>query len=54
MKRAGIILMVVQVLALFGNLMAGGSVFEGGILRLLGFFSFGIVGIILYVKGSGK
>ena len=46
----GWILVAVQCLAIFGNIMSGSGL-PSGIPGLIGFLSFGIVGIILLVLG---
>ena len=47
---AGWILVAVQCLAIFGNIMSGNG-FPSGIPGLIGFFSFGIIGVILLILG---
>lgn len=59
MKKAGIVLLVLQVLVVFGGLASGNSVFAGvnggaDIFKLLGYFTPGIIGIILLAKAGKK
>lgn len=56
MKVAGIILIILQVLALFGTIMGDGigSLFSGGIAYMIGYFLPAIIGIILLNKASKK
>ena len=51
-KTVGWILIVVQIMGIFGNLMSGGL--PSSVPGLLGFFSFAIVGIILLVLDSNN
>ena len=54
MKKAGVILMICQVAALISSCIAGDNLLERNFPNLLGFFAMGIVGVILYVKGSNR
>ena len=58
MKIAGIVLIVLQVLAIIGTVIAGRNPFKAGLLELIGYFSLGIIGvtllIIYYVKKNKK
>lgn len=47
---AGWILVAVQCMGIFGTLLSGNS-FPSGIPGLIGFFLFGIIGVILLVLG---
>ena len=49
MKIAGIILIVLQVLAVIGSLIAGRNPFKAGLIELIGYFIFGIIGITLLI-----
>ena len=53
MKIAGIILIVIQIIATVGGIIgavAGGTnPFAGGFWGLLGYFAFGIIGVILLI-----
>ncbi|MBR4309032.1 MAG: hypothetical protein IKT58_05505 [Oscillospiraceae bacterium] len=54
MKKAGIILVVLQVVALLGLAAGNGidSVFNGGIAKTIGFFIPAIIGVILLYKAK--
>lgn len=60
MKKIGIILLVLQVVALFGSVVNGsiGSLFDlsnaANIFKLLGYFLPAIIGIILIRKAGKK
>ena len=58
MKIAGIILIVLQVVAVIGSFIGGRNPFKGGIPELIGFFLLGIIGVILliayYIKKNKK
>jgi hypothetical protein len=56
MKKAGIVLLAIQALALFGSIVSGEitSVFSGNIAYLIGYFLPTIIGVILLVKASKK
>ena len=52
MKIAGIVLICLQALAVFGAIVGGGL--PTGIAELLGFFAAGIIGIILLIVAKKK
>ena len=58
MKIAGIMLIILQVLAVIGSFIGGRNPFRAGFLQLIGFFLLGIIGVILlivyYVKKNKK
>ena len=54
MKKAGIILLIIQAISLIPAITMGDNIFENGVANLLGRFSFGIVGTILLIKASKK
>ena len=56
MKKVAIVLLVIQVLALFGGIAGGNltNVFSGGIFEIIGYFLPGIIGVILYIKSNKK
>ena len=49
MKIAGIVLIVLQCLGVIGGIIVGRNPFAGGIAEAVGYFLFGIVGVILLV-----
>lgn len=53
MKIAGIIFIVLQIIAVIGGIIGaangGRNPFAGGIWELIGYFIFGIIGVILLV-----
>lgn len=51
---AGIILVVLQVIAVIGSLIAGGNPFAGGLFGTIGYFLFGIIGVILIIVGISR
>ncbi|MGN1195801.1 MAG: hypothetical protein ACI4SB_09980 [Acutalibacteraceae bacterium] len=53
MKVAGIILIVIQVIALFGSI-ASGAFATMGIVEMIGFFIPSIIGIILIVAAKKR
>ena len=58
MKIAGIILIILQIIAVIGSFIGGRNPFTVGIPELIGFFLIGIIGVILlivyYVKKNKK
>ena len=55
MKKAAIILFVLQAMAVFGNLTGGGAPLYTMVLpELIGFFLPAIIGVILLVKHNKK
>ena len=50
----GIILVIFQILGLIPSLILGENIFAGGLFYLLGKYSFGIVGVILIIRGVRK
>ena len=54
MKKAGIILIILQVIGFIPQLAAGESIFGYGFANALGRCIFGIVGIILLIIASRK
>ena len=53
MKTAGIVLIILQVLALIG-MAINGSMTEAGLAEWIGALSFGIIGVILLAVGINK
>ena len=53
MKKAGIILLCLQALAVFGGIV-NGSLMSMGIVELVGFCIPSVIGIILLVKAKKK
>ena len=49
MKKAGIILLIIQAISLIPAIIMGDNIFENGIANLIGRLSFGIVGVILII-----
>lgn len=47
MKKAGIVLLILQAVSLLTPLIRGDAIFTGSFANLIGRFIFGIVGIIL-------
>jgi len=54
MKITGIILITLQVIAIISRIIQQKSFLELGFLGLIGYFIFGIIGIILLVKSQKK
>ena len=54
MKIAGIILIILQVIAVIGSFLGGGNPFKTGFFGLIGYFIFGIIGTILLIVYSVK
>lgn len=56
MKKVAIVLLVLQVLGLFGGVVNGSlaRILTGGIPIMLGYFLPGIIGVILLVKSNKK
>ena len=58
MKVAGIMLIVLQIVAVIGSFIGGRNPFKTGLIELIGFFLMGIIGIILliayYIKKNKK
>ena len=55
LKTFGWILIVLQILSLYGTSMGGGMRLSGGLFglfELVGYFLFGIVGILLIIAGN--
>ena len=50
MKVAGIILIVLQVIAFIGSFIGGRNPFTAGIPEMIGFFLIGIIGVILLIS----
>ena len=58
MKIAGIILIILQIIAVVGSFIGGRNPFTVGFPGLIGYFIFGIIGVILliiyYVRKNKK
>ena len=54
MKNVGMFLIILQIIAIISRIVQKGSFFNGGILELIGYFSFGIIGIILIITSKRK
>ena len=58
MKKAAIVLFILQAIAVFGGIVGGNDVFNvtnfSDVLTLIGFFSPTIIGVILFVKAKKK
>lgn len=58
MKIAGIVLIILQIIALAGGALEDGGMSSGGgltrVFYMLGYFLPGIIGVILLIKGINK
>lgn len=58
MKKAGIVLIVLQLVSLIPSLISGEPIFSNGIAWLIGRFLLGIIGVILlivdYKRNGGR
>ena len=52
MRLTGIILIILQFIAIISRIIQNASIFEPSLLWLLGFYSFGILGVILIIKSK--
>lgn len=52
MKKIGIVLIILQCLAVISRIVQKESFLELGFAGLIGFFIFGIVGVILIIKSK--
>ena len=49
MKIAGIILIILQVIAIIGSFLGGRNPFTSGFLEMIGYLISGIIGVILLI-----
>lgn len=54
MKLIGWVLIAVQILSLISPIVKGENIFNGTIPYIIGRFSFGVIGIILVLKGKKR